>query len=248
MGCRRDRGLGRRLGLAATALVGGLLVPRAAAACDCAASTACRSVAHADAVFVGRVLSIADAPDGQWPARVVRFAVAESFIGGQAGEAVVRTGQGGGDCGFRFDVGTTYVIYAHRTDTGALSTGICSRTAKTALNGGELAMLRRLDRARGSIGRVSGQIHEERRDDNDRIQRAPLSGFGIEAIPEGGGAPVRSQTDAEGRFQLSLPPARYRIVAEPRSGLAAPDRPTFVNVFGGDACARVTLTLRREGG
>ena len=229
------------------ALLLGLVVPRAVAACDCVASTPCRAVAHADAVLIGRVLSVVDAPDGQW-ARVVRVAVSESFIGGHTGEIEVRTGMGGGDCGYRFDVGSTYVVYAHRTDAGELTTSICSRTAKTALNGGEISMLRRLDRAPGSIGRVSGQIHEERRDENDRTQRAPLRGVGIEATSESGGAPVRSQTDAEGRFMLSLMPGRYRIAAQPRPGLATRDRPIFVNVFGGQTCARVTLTLRREGG
>jgi hypothetical protein len=41
----------------------------------------------------------------------------------------VRTGLGGGDCGFRFEVGKRYLVYAFADDSGRLSTGICSGTA-----------------------------------------------------------------------------------------------------------------------
>ena len=61
--------------------------------------------------------------------RHVRVRVLESFRGEAAKEIHVFTGSGGGDCGFTFQTGASYLIYVYRHPaTGRLSTGICSRT------------------------------------------------------------------------------------------------------------------------
>ena len=57
------------------------------------------------------------------------FLLGFSSDGGKAWK-FVDTGSGGGDCGFNFAVGSTYLVFAHRQPTkGRLSTGICSRTS-----------------------------------------------------------------------------------------------------------------------
>ncbi len=43
-------------------------------------------------------------------------------------EIEIVTGQGGGDCGYAFQPGIDYVVYAHLDGEGRLATSICSRT------------------------------------------------------------------------------------------------------------------------
>jgi hypothetical protein len=52
-------------------------------------------------------------------------------------EVVVSTGLGNGDCGYPFQVGTTYLVYASN-DSGKLSTSICSGTSPEVMVSGTL--------------------------------------------------------------------------------------------------------------
>jgi hypothetical protein len=51
------------------------------------------------------------------------------YRGTQQKNLQARTGLGGGDCGFHFEVGKQYLVYALADESGRLSTGICSGTA-----------------------------------------------------------------------------------------------------------------------
>ena len=66
--------------------------------------------------------------------RTVRVSVDEVLAGVDASQKVIEilTGYGGGDCGYSFQVGADYVIYASKNPAGALETGICSRTRPLA--------------------------------------------------------------------------------------------------------------------
>jgi hypothetical protein len=57
-------------------------------------------------------------------------------------EVEVRTGSGGGDCGFRFETGKAYFIYAYRAPDAKLATSICSRTAAIEKAAEDLEYLR----------------------------------------------------------------------------------------------------------
>jgi len=39
------------------------------------------------------------------------------------------TGSGGGDCGYHFEAGKRYLVYAYEGSDGVLTTGTCSRTS-----------------------------------------------------------------------------------------------------------------------
>jgi len=58
----------------------------------------------------------------------VRFEVTEPFIGmeGRGKQVEVLTGSGGGDCGFPFHCGHSYLVYAYQSQESQLATGICS--------------------------------------------------------------------------------------------------------------------------
>lgn len=99
------------------------------------------ALSSANAVFLGTVSSLRettqllDGEDSEIPAREVTFRVHASWKGVDVADRriVVSTGHGGGDCGYNFEVGVTYLVYAHGGE-GGLTTSICSRTApaKTA--------------------------------------------------------------------------------------------------------------------
>src|SRR5262249_30696475 len=96
-------------------------------------------------VFTGAVEDIADPPFPtvlagpptiSFPQRKVRFRIAEVLRGiePEQPEIVVETGLGGGDCGYSFQRGLTYIVYAAKKPGGGFSTGICPppRLAKNA--------------------------------------------------------------------------------------------------------------------
>jgi len=90
-------------------------------ACSCLPRTPCGVHRYADADFVGEILSrrVVPAHDDLGIDRVLfKVRVIESFRGTQkAGDIVsVRTGFGGGDCGYRFESGTKYLIDAAKKE------------------------------------------------------------------------------------------------------------------------------------
>jgi hypothetical protein len=60
--------------------------------------------------------------------RMVSFAVTRVFRGNEQNHVSVFTGLGGGDCGYDFQTGQTYLVYASRGQAGSWFTSICSGT------------------------------------------------------------------------------------------------------------------------
>ena len=59
---------------------------------------------------------------------VALFRILRTWKGPQQPSLAVLTGAGGGDCGYDFQVGEVYLVYAYRDNADGLATGICSRT------------------------------------------------------------------------------------------------------------------------
>ena len=76
------------------------------------------------AVFVGKVVEIDEAK----PDAFVTFRVEKIWKGVKSKTIVVRTNNQGKACGYRFNRGESYLVYAH--DDGALRTSICTRTTE----------------------------------------------------------------------------------------------------------------------
>jgi uncharacterized membrane protein len=123
--------------------------------CSCVGeSTPCAATGSAAAAFSGTILEVIDPPNPVTvrtgglalagrvagdtkvilprPLRSVRIRIDEVLSGVDPAqqEIEILTGQGGGDCGYPFQVGTNYVIYAYENGDGRLETGICSRTRR----------------------------------------------------------------------------------------------------------------------
>lgn len=70
------------------------------------------------------------------------FSNVHVYRGQPPAEVVVETGVGGGDCGFEFNKGESYLVFAWKEESGHLSTGICSGTRLLRDAGTELRLLR----------------------------------------------------------------------------------------------------------
>ena len=152
----------------AVLLLVAVLTPTTAAACSCMPpSTVEEEKRQSTSVFLGRVISIEERSpqmdkgwltvitewisglfgdqvpptDRDFPYRRVSFAVTEMFKGAPAQELQLATGMGGGDCGYFFEIGEEYVVYAHGKEN-ALGAGICSLTGPASDPKSGLAELR----------------------------------------------------------------------------------------------------------
>jgi len=110
----------------------------------------------AGAVFSGRCVKVErveqETPYGKLPKLRAVLEVKAAWKGLQGkpsadGEAMrphtveVWTGSGGGDCGFGFQEGKSYLVYAYVGEDGAMSTDICTRSQETGLARGDLEAL-----------------------------------------------------------------------------------------------------------
>ncbi|HEX8694280.1 MAG TPA: hypothetical protein VF746_17800 [Longimicrobium sp.] len=120
------------------------------ALCSCAGRVSPREqFERSDAVFRDVVVKVSRRREeygpNQWYLRkrvVVR--VVERWKGAEAATVVVRTGMGGGDCGYPFERGREYLIYTRAAQNSELATGICTRTNRIEHAGEDLRELRAL--------------------------------------------------------------------------------------------------------
>lgn len=98
-------------------------------ACSCAEPLSVqKSSEGAHAVFTGKVVDVQDVKSSQgYLSRAVHFEADTVYKGKVETQIIVRTGQGGGDCGISFQTGSSYLVYAYGDDED-LETGICTRT------------------------------------------------------------------------------------------------------------------------
>lgn len=106
------------------------------------------------AIFVGEVLKIEELevplpghPGSFTLERDVTFKVLKGWKRAESSQISIRTGIGGGDCGFPFVEGKQYFVSAHPLQ-GRLSTGICSSTQKLSEAKKLIKKLDKIDRGR----------------------------------------------------------------------------------------------------
>lgn len=149
------------------------------------------------------------------PLRTIRIRIGEVLSGVEPGqqEIEILTGFGGGDCGYPFQTGAEYVVYAYKNSDGRLETGICSRTRPLAEAGDDVAYFHSMASAP-----TTGTL---------RVQTAYPGMPGKRdtgIIAEQGGSRYRSMANAAGEALFAnLPAGDYRIHAESDGDL--PDDP-----------------------
>lgn len=116
-------------------LVTSLLVlnPDSASACSCLRSTPEEHFARANAVFSGKVIEVDGKQNTQIPLpdsflnRQIKFEVSRVWKGNVEKQEVVLTSDSSASCGYSFEKGKEYLVYASEQD-GKLQTGLCSGT------------------------------------------------------------------------------------------------------------------------
>ena len=154
-------------------VIGGLIaaqfvIPSPASACSCVyPGTPAEQYSVSAAVFAGEVTGVSNnynpiisifarvlAELGQYPSFLytyrfsgydVTFNVQTSWKGISTTHITLSTGSGGGDCGYSFITGNTYLVYAWQSDSfDHLSAGICSRTNELTVAAEDLSYLNTL--------------------------------------------------------------------------------------------------------
>lgn len=145
----RKASTGTGLALVAAVVVPLLAAAPVAEACSCAPPGAPRAeLEHADAVFSGRVVEV-EPEEAQRGFRrlAVRFALDAVWKGVPAGDQLtVWTAEQSAACGYSFEPGEEYLVYAYDADAGELTTNelttnLCSRNAPLARADEDLAAL-----------------------------------------------------------------------------------------------------------
>ena len=211
-------------------------------ACKCvappAAATNARELAEwttrdADAIFEGRAEKAElkwpglDAPvggivsangDKDPPTILVTFSVSRTYRGLARATVQVETGLGAGDCGFPFEIGKQYLVFANKRESGRLETGICSGTALLEESTANLAYLRgdpvpesAPSLPQGTTGRLCVRVARDgaTQADTDGVLLMPVDAASPLAAYE-------AESDGKDSFcAADVPPGKYLLLFAP---------------------------------
>ncbi len=226
-----------------------------AEACSCVgAGPACEAYWKSSAVFVGRVTSVAPAKGGPGPramlrSRRVTLEIVEAFSGVKGKTIDVLTGSGGGDCGFPFKQGASYIVYGSTGEAdGSLLVSACSRTAALPAAAGDLSYARAVASGVPLSGTISGSVSLTNRSLAPGVGKTarPLAGAGVRLERDGQATRVVSGED--GRFAATgLPAGSYTARLELTDGLAGEISPSMIELRDARACAEVEAEAFPDG-
>lgn len=126
----------------AAALLFTFIVPlREASACSCLPwPPPAQAVAQVDAVFLGKVLAFNEIAGQQ--RRLAHIEVLKIWKGRAQEADSVTTALNEAACGYDFEIGKTYLVYAHKDENGGLYTHLCTRTRPESQAQSDLDYLR----------------------------------------------------------------------------------------------------------
>jgi hypothetical protein len=229
-----------------------LLRVEAPHACDCLSPSreACGRALGADDIFVARVISnppIDYSAAHQSNLHAVEMSVSESFRGRANGHVEVFTGTGGGDCGYDFKVGRTYLVYAYRSPTnGKMTTGICSATAPIEEAKADLVFLRGPWQKPSTLGTVTGKVLSPETPSTGGALRTR----DVDIELRGRSRRWRTSVSGDGTYSFRVPPGWYEIEVHPPAGYARglaaeTQRPVLLREARG--CAVADVFIVRDG-
>jgi hypothetical protein len=210
--------------LAASILI--FCTPSLVSACTCAfsAGSCNQDWKLGQVIFTGTVTeksTVTASGDDYFSTNAFQFSVSESFRGGAiAGQDItVYTGRGGGDCGYPFKIGISYLVYAS-LHNGKLVTNICTPTSPAARMLGIIRQLRALQKGE-PVADLFGMIGTSPINfTDDPLEIKPLAGKRVRVIGSSNLA-QSTTTDEEGVYSFqTLPADTYRIEIDPPAGMS----------------------------
>jgi hypothetical protein len=197
-----------------------VFVPARADACTCVTGApVCETFWKTDVVFSGEVLDVSPTqnPSGErfQSDRRVRLRVLQSWRGQLEQTVELTTGSGGGDCGYDFQKGVRYLVFAHHW-RGGLTTSICSRTTQLADAAEDLEYLKTaLEPA--AAGRIFGAVRYRRDANSFTGTHTPIPGYEIQL--SNGRQTWKASSDKDGRYEFTgMLAGTYAISLTPASG------------------------------
>jgi hypothetical protein len=199
----------------------------AAAACTCqyGGAPVCQDYWRTDVVFAGTAvgsekITIGEG-DSKFEQRLVRFEVAQIFRGELTAKAEIVTGWGGGDCGYRFNDGETYLVYASRNKQDRrLHSSICTRTRPISQAAEDLDFIRNLhnmDAGAVIFGKVSKHNYKAKEGEAFSL---PVSSANV--IIEGESLRIEARTDEQGGYRITgLAPGAYTVKLKVPNGMTS---------------------------
>jgi hypothetical protein len=193
-----------------------VLLPSRSDACSCMGGIPlCQSLWTTGAVFSGQVVGIEEVPEktgSVFMRRNVTLRVLDVFRGTVGSTVEVITGLGGGDCGYAFQKGEQYLVYASANAAGALSTGICSPTKTLATAAQDIAYLNQVRSRPSAAGRIFGNVQYQRDPDAPPgIGGAGIAGY---TVTLSDGQRTRAAiTGADGGYAFDGIPAGNYVVS-----------------------------------
>lgn len=188
-------------------------------ACSCIeAGPPCSQTGGSGAIFTGQVSDVrADIDDKGYRRVIVTFVIDESFQGIDPArkEVEVRTGVGGGDCGYRFEAGRRYFVYGYKSPEGTLGTGICSRTRAIEKAAYDLGYFHGLKEAAPG-GQIFGILFDAEQSGPrpGRGGETPRGLSGVQLVLSGKDVHREVRTGGDGRFRFAdLAPGAYHLQA-----------------------------------
>lgn len=197
------------------------------AACSCqdGGASPCQEYWRTDVVFTGMVVGSAKITisegDSKFEQRLVRFEISQTFRGEQAAKAEIVTGWGGGDCGYSFKDGETYLVYASRNkENQRLYTSVCTRTRPISQAAGDLDYIRNLPNMDASAV-IFGKINKP----NYKAKEGEASSMPVSSanlIIEGESFRIEARTDEQGGYRITgLAPGPYTVKLNVPNGMTS---------------------------
>lgn len=193
-------------------------------ACSCASERpVCEAFGASNAVFVGKVIGAKqrkttnyDGVQETWDVGEIYFQVEEAFHGVKKGTRVtISSGTGGGDCGYWFKRGKTYLIYGYGDAKKGFGTNICTRTREISGASEDLEFLRNLP-PEDSGARIYGKVAETVKNPDEEGWRQFKPLFGISLTIQNTRNPkiiYKAETDIEGNYEVTgVPAGKYKII------------------------------------
>jgi hypothetical protein len=246
---------------ALTLAVFALLGARAGFGCSCAGpNPVCSAYWNTDTLLLGHVVQIEHVYDqppeekdvngkkmtiigpGQY---LIHFDVAKVYRGANTRQVVViRTADQGSACGYAFEQGHDYLVYAYAGSNGDLGTNHCTRTHEVVSrqDDADLQWIEGLSQSPAG-GSIFGQIQMLRPNDEGGYDRSGLARI---AVSIQGPDSKTVSTDADGKFRADgVAPGKYAVSAKAPGGYSPFETKTVT--LQNRACAEIPWYTRLDG-
>jgi Carboxypeptidase regulatory-like domain len=178
--------------------------------------------------------------------RKLGLSVQETLVGRSRQFVYIETSTS--SCGYPFQVGEQYLVYAAGSEQSGFGTGACSRTSPLSQSQTDLVLLRELKS--GAVrprifGRVMGLLIPPR-PDRTSVEEQSFAVPNVIVSAEGQGRREQTVTDADGWFEIvGLKPGRYTVRAHaPREAQPVEPRHVTLHDCGVDAHFRLDIPRR----